>query len=43
MVMYPASDFVDYHPIILSLNFVKGCSGRGLVNMSVTWSSVLVW
>ena len=32
-----------YHPIIFSLNFVKGCSGKGLVKISAICSSVLVW
>jgi len=30
-----------YHPIIFSLNFVKGCSGKGLVKISAICSSVL--
>jgi hypothetical protein len=34
--------FCCYHPIILSLNFVKGNSGKGLVNIPAICSSVLV-
>ena len=42
MIMYFVHLSCVYHPIIFSLNFVKGVSGIGLVNISAICSSVLV-